>query len=126
MIRRPPRSTLFPYTTLFRSSSNEAWNGRSARRTESAGVRRAATRELGRGLDSMQDFRRLGGRAGGLRSGRTVMQDHSPAVAGAEIDVGGGDRRGRGRPAPPPEVLVAAGGRGQPPPEDPLGLDGAR
>src|SRR5256885_17182237 len=24
MIRRPPRSTLFPYTTLFRSS----WNGR--------------------------------------------------------------------------------------------------
>src|SRR2546427_7218119 len=74
MIRRPPRSTLFPYTTLFRSSSNEAWNGRSARRTESAGVRRAATRELGRGLNSMQDFRRLGGRAGCLRSGRTVMQ----------------------------------------------------
>src|SRR3712207_7584118 len=28
MIRRPPRSTLFPYTTLFRS-------GRAARRTES-------------------------------------------------------------------------------------------
>src|SRR3712207_7192673 len=24
MIRRPPRSTLFPYTTLFRSSSNMA------------------------------------------------------------------------------------------------------
>src|SRR5689334_23904085 len=24
MIRRPPRSTLFPYTTLFRSSSNAA------------------------------------------------------------------------------------------------------
>src|SRR2546429_5205859 len=27
MIRRPPRSTLFPYTTLFRS-----WTGRSLRR----------------------------------------------------------------------------------------------
>src|SRR2546430_8241686 len=26
MIRRPPRSTLFPYTTLFRSRSS-AWNG---------------------------------------------------------------------------------------------------
>src|SRR5258708_39086414 len=26
MIRRPPRSTLFPYTTLFRSSSNRASN----------------------------------------------------------------------------------------------------
>src|SRR3712207_6967785 len=29
MIRRPPRSTLFPYTTLFRSNAEmaEAWNG---------------------------------------------------------------------------------------------------
>src|SRR3712207_7396652 len=26
MIRRPPRSTLFPYTTLFRSS-NKCWRG---------------------------------------------------------------------------------------------------
>src|SRR5256885_7204835 len=25
MIRRPPRSTLFPYTTLFRSESTEEW-----------------------------------------------------------------------------------------------------
>src|SRR5258705_13497913 len=25
MIRRPPRSTLFPYTTLFRSFSTENW-----------------------------------------------------------------------------------------------------
>src|SRR5436309_7799984 len=25
MIRRPPRSTLFPYTTLFRSRSRAAW-----------------------------------------------------------------------------------------------------
>src|SRR5690349_23215182 len=25
MIRRPPRSTLFPYTTLFRSSPSNAW-----------------------------------------------------------------------------------------------------
>src|SRR5690349_22549461 len=27
MIRRPPRSTLFPYTTLFRSSYMEFWEG---------------------------------------------------------------------------------------------------
>src|SRR2546429_2072803 len=26
MIRRPPRSTLFPYTTLFRSYYSEIWN----------------------------------------------------------------------------------------------------
>src|SRR5689334_24478878 len=29
MIRRPPRSTLFPYTTLFRSVFNLCWNQRS-------------------------------------------------------------------------------------------------
>src|SRR3712207_6939040 len=39
MIRRPPRSTLFPYTTLFRS-----WSGRS-------GDRPPAPREPGAGRD---------------------------------------------------------------------------
>src|SRR5256885_13339143 len=28
MIRRPPRSTLFPYTTLFRSAGQVKWEGR--------------------------------------------------------------------------------------------------
>src|SRR6266576_5515294 len=34
MIRRPPRSTLFPYTTLFRSpgGSRRAWRQRACRR----------------------------------------------------------------------------------------------
>src|SRR5216684_7603805 len=34
MIRRPPRSTLFPYTTLFRSAASRgpAWAGRRAAR----------------------------------------------------------------------------------------------
>src|SRR5256885_7709345 len=32
MIRRPPRSTLFPYTTLFRSPRSAEWlDGRTAR-----------------------------------------------------------------------------------------------
>src|SRR5437588_7874382 len=30
MIRRPPRSTLFPYTTLFRSPAFVFWIGRAA------------------------------------------------------------------------------------------------
>src|SRR3712207_7755003 len=30
MIRRPPRSTLFPYTTLFRSEGRTAWRSSSA------------------------------------------------------------------------------------------------
>src|SRR2546423_11175398 len=34
MIRRPPRSTLFPYTTLFRSTlSSLSWNSKSFLRT---------------------------------------------------------------------------------------------
>src|SRR2546422_11095811 len=44
MIRRPPRSTLFPYTTLFRSTRQE--NGRLARTM----VNRLWARFLGRGL----------------------------------------------------------------------------
>src|SRR3712207_6996323 len=40
MIRRPPRSTLFPYTTLFRS-------GTEVRTTQAAAVQRQALRSAG-------------------------------------------------------------------------------
>src|SRR3989442_7425716 len=37
MIRRPPRSTLFPYTTLFRSTCGTCWSAtRGPRRRSSA------------------------------------------------------------------------------------------
>src|SRR5690349_22853512 len=40
MIRRPPRSTLFPYTTLFRSPTSSSCNGeRSEPITEEGSVR---------------------------------------------------------------------------------------
>src|SRR3712207_8777928 len=41
MIRRPPRSTLFPYTTLFRSASRrgDPRDGRQARRRRGGGDR---------------------------------------------------------------------------------------
>src|SRR3954470_25084532 len=42
MIRRPPRSTLFPYTTLFRSRPRRSWRHRRARQQR---------RQLLRGLD---------------------------------------------------------------------------
>src|SRR2546430_7175339 len=41
MIRRPPRSTLFPYTTLFRSE-HTAGDGRRVRRQHLEGERRSA------------------------------------------------------------------------------------
>src|SRR3712207_8047269 len=34
MIRRPPRSTLFPYTTLFRSAPHPWWRGKKRRAVE--------------------------------------------------------------------------------------------
>src|SRR5215216_7911554 len=40
MIRRPPRSTLFPYTTLFRSCRSP-WRRRARPRAAAAGLRRS-------------------------------------------------------------------------------------
>src|SRR5256885_12788665 len=42
MIRRPPRSTLFPYTTLFRSSGPRRAGRRRARAAQADGVCQAA------------------------------------------------------------------------------------
>src|SRR3989442_9366264 len=47
MIRRPPRSTLFPYTTLFRSNQQ----------TTAPGEGKAIARE---GYDDYENFRRAG------------------------------------------------------------------
>src|SRR2546430_7495750 len=52
MIRRPPRSTLFPYTTLFRSRERVRGGGRAARSARAghvvvAHVRAAAARAVG-------------------------------------------------------------------------------
>src|SRR5687768_18160959 len=46
MIRRPPRSTLFPYTTLFRSRCARTWNAAPPGRcqTWSGGTDRKSTR----------------------------------------------------------------------------------
>src|SRR3989442_4998584 len=45
MIRRPPRSTLFPYTTLFRSGKG----GQDFPREQIHGARRLVARNAGRG-----------------------------------------------------------------------------
>src|SRR2546429_4504632 len=48
MIRRPPRSTLFPYTTLFRSSRPSSRSGRTSKPPCSSRHRPAASRSLHR------------------------------------------------------------------------------
>src|SRR5256884_8928295 len=48
MIRRPPRSTLFPYTTLFRSPAgrSESGGGRQNMMGRDAGIRMSFSEEL--------------------------------------------------------------------------------
>src|SRR2546426_4194263 len=48
MIRRPPRSTLFPYTTLFRSGSREAVVDQASWRCQGATRRSGQIASLGR------------------------------------------------------------------------------
>src|SRR3712207_8643366 len=65
MIRRPPRSTLFPYTTLFRSEHQEV-------RVEDVGVLRAELL-LGPPLDRQQLHPREAD--GGAQAVRLALQD---------------------------------------------------
>src|SRR5260370_28001171 len=52
MIRRPPRSTLFPYTTLFRSDNGKTWSDiitiRDAAATWEVGYTRSVQRPDGK------------------------------------------------------------------------------
>src|SRR2546430_13689327 len=68
MIRRPPRSTLFPYTTLFRSRAAEEDRGDQAPRPERDGHR--GGHEDGGGYGALHG---LGG--GGLM--RTGSEEHT-------------------------------------------------
>src|SRR3712207_7935284 len=74
MVRRPPRSTLFPYTTLFRSVDDE-----------DAAVDRFAGTKLGPGREvsvEVPDERLRGCAADGLHL------DQAPPVAGVHQQVG--------------------------------------
>src|SRR5258708_37699395 len=89
MIRRPPRSTLFPYTTLFRSLGAEARDALGRRKAsqfaiEAGGPCRAIACRRGNGAVPCQD-------PGGTR--HPALEFPSPAARGR----GGGGDRGRER-----------------------------
>src|SRR5256885_8090308 len=67
MIRRPPRSTLFPYTTLFRSALNALGIGAAALETLEGFMFEADTHEANRPLKRGPSGWTT--RAGGLLSG---------------------------------------------------------
>src|SRR5258707_14956307 len=89
MIRRPPRSTLFPYTTLFRSDAacavrrDHARLIRGARRTRSPAV---ASR-LASVLNAVGTARR--------HAGQAASADHARAVARQEASLSRGTRDAR-------------------------------
>src|SRR5256885_5058845 len=92
MIRRPPRSTLFPYTTLFRSRAEQGGTGISERENEARSARSGG--EPARGpADAALDAGPHGAgpvRAPALRRG-----------AGGGAPAAGGRGGGWGPPAPP-------------------------
>src|SRR2546426_4752376 len=99
MIRRPPRSTLFPYTTLFRSSDLDALPDVADR---------VVWLEQGRA-------KKIGPPA--------LLAEDALCAAGLGTAVAGGGG-GRGPPPPPPPPPPDAGGRGggpRPPPPKPAG-----
>src|SRR5260370_16485875 len=71
MIRRPPRSTLFPYTTLFRSRLGPPARARTRRPRAPAWGRRRTRRDPRGVLGSSPPLHRLGeGRGIGRRASR--------------------------------------------------------
>src|SRR6266536_6613038 len=128
MIRRPPRSTLFPYTTLFRAAVLPGVPGdeglRSRRRAEPRDlVRLRALRRLDVPADALPRVHQAGRRVGGsglrhlpvasrAHTARVARPPRVPSAAAARDDRGGEEtllatlrtRRGRG-----PRVLADIG-----------------
>src|SRR3712207_9499128 len=85
MIRRPPRSTLFPYTTLFRSAHGDAVVGQISHQTIQGPAGEGQPQLGGRGQRRGDDGTALLGRIGRGSSGAHVLlQPVQPA--GVEAD----------------------------------------
>src|SRR3989442_10672441 len=112
MIRRPPRSTLFPYTTLFRSPITARTRVRVHLGTAEVLARVVQVRSIGpgeRGLVRLVLERPLVARGGG----RFVLRSFSPVTT-----IGGGVGLDP-LPASPPRLRPRRGPPGQAPPRPP-------
>src|SRR5256885_3857402 len=81
MIRRPPRSTLFPYTTLFRSDGAHDVRLRRSCARQIGGRRRPTVAELLRLRRRLEGFRGEGSRGGRAarrrRHGERRSEEHT-------------------------------------------------
>src|SRR2546429_4771777 len=102
MIRRPPRSTLFPYTTLFRSGREKALEVGTG-----SGYQTAVLAELARRVCSVERLPRLAERA------RALLEQLG--YTNAWVRVGSGTL-GWPDEAPFDRILVTAGWAAPPPP----------
>src|SRR5260221_1885713 len=107
MIRRPPRSTLFPYTTLFRSetaqqqpSAGKKKNGQGSFRGDESAPQAIRSATFGAGASALfQDL--ILDAAAGIQRGSKAEQDSRPdghrkrKQQRAEIDSGGDNTRQR-------------------------------
>src|SRR2546430_10299045 len=122
MIRRPPRSTLFPYTTLFRSLGVRDRGRRRGGRRRRAERARERDRELhlprGRGAPRAADARAGRGARGGRRrrsAARRLPPEGAPGARRARTRparvrvVQPGDARARPRRPRPPGVPARVG-----------------
>src|SRR3712207_9525001 len=116
MIRRPPRSTLFPYTTLFRSTPDEL--GRVLGAVLSYADDHFNTMlEIGFGTSIRREWEWRGKTGGGARDhgGLAGLGGPRRAGAGAAGPAAGGGRGGGSRPprggARPPPARPARGPR---------------
>src|SRR3990172_7272857 len=126
MIRRPPRSTLFPYTTLFRSPARRVRRGRDPRLPVAA--RRRALQPLApprRGgrpphgdprhrCSGGRDHRLLRARDGARRLAQELRRVGVPALLREGRPDGGGPRRAQGRPLHADGLLIGRGAAGLP------------
>src|SRR2546425_5979239 len=126
MIRRPPRSTLFPYTTLFRSDRRrvDATPGARGRRVPGAARALHAPAQQGPPLHAAA-------RARGRRPRGTGGRPARPPTARRRAGRAGGRRRAAEFPPPPgggpaPGAARAPGPLGARPPPPPGGLAPAR
>src|SRR5256885_15152501 len=105
MIRRPPRSTLFPYTTLFRSHPRSSWLAAPAA-CRVAGPRRAVRSRVSASSEAPPFASCGGGRAGhpaAAPSHRPRGRHFPLGPPPAEVRLIGGDRGGgEGPPGDPP------------------------